>query len=325
MREPKQRGVSLRERITDSWQAPVVALLVLLLVWWLRGGSDVSEWAALPAVLVCTLGMRRLAAENALVRVRTWLPTTLFVLLMALPEWLQEWGSWQLAVLAYGLSLYWLMQSYESPCAERGLLLAGGGLGVACVVYPSLLLLVVVYLISMSVHLQVFRLRALSGFVIGLVVPLLLCGSVCMAFDRWDVLAGWVGELGEVGFVGNELLPQEVALLSLYWLLLYATAAVHYVLNCFDDKIRTRMCLYVLILQCGVLLVLLFLQAGHYRELSAMLAVGLAPLLGHYVALSRGRWNGVWVLVLLALYVALLVLPQTEWAALLDGMLGVVD
>lgn len=314
----------VKRSIAEGWGTPIVAFGVLLGVWAERGGAEPEAWTALPGVLVSTLILRRLAVVDALIRVRSWMPMSLFMLLMAMPAWFQSVGTWQVVMVAYVVSLYFLLGSYEEPHAEYRLLASGLALGVACVVYPSLFVLAIAYIVSMGVHLRVLRLRSLMGFLIGLFTPLWLWVVGCMACGQWDFLRAFRQEIVALEYVGRAWIPVGVGLVMLYWIVLYVTGAFHYVLTCFDDKIRTRMCIYVLVIQSAVLFMLLFLQADRYMEIGAMLSLTLAPIVGHFVVLSEGRGASVWCVVLLVMYAALTAVPMETLSPLMDGLFEIV-
>jgi len=131
-------------------------------------------------------------------------------------------------------------------------------------------------------------------------------GDVMRVADH--VLALWLWVLD---WDGLSLLP-AVWLLPMWCLLVFfgLTGIIHYMRKRYDDKIRTRMMLYVYVCVTVFLHVAFLLLPGQRMELLAMMAVSTSPLMAHYWAMTRGRVGWIVLIVSLVGWLAVLALAS---------------
>ena len=94
--------------------------------------------------------------------------------------------------------------------------------------------------------------------------------------------------------------------------LLSFVSSLHYLRTAFNDKIRTRMFFYAILMVHAVLLLLLILRPADYAILLPMLAMNSAPLVGHHLTLARRRGSELWFYTCLLFLVVLLVANYFE-------------
>ncbi len=82
-------------------------------------------------------------------------------------------------------------------------------------------------------------------------------------------------------------------------------AALHCMRTSFNDKIRTRMFLYLILTQELLIALFMVLQPAHFQVLLALLVMNSAPILSHYFALSGSRFARAVFVLFLFMFAAL--------------------
>ena len=81
-------------------------------------------------------------------------------------------------------------------------------------------------------------------------------------------------------------------IISLAVVMLFAVIGiVHYIRKYHDDKIRIRLIYGIFIWTDLATALFLVLQPQHYDHLIRMMVINTAPLIGHFLALTRTRWT----------------------------------
>ena len=86
------------------------------------------------------------------------------------------------------------------------------------------------------------------------------------------------------------------------FLVISLVSVVHFLRTAYNDKIRTRQYHYLLLLQVIPLLVVLGLLPQHFTTTFPLCIVTIAPLIGHYFALAKGRGLNLWFILWLILF-----------------------
>ena len=165
-------------------------------------------------------------------------------------------------------------------------------LGTSVLLIPQLYILVPLYFWYMAVFMRCLSWRTFWAGLIGLVLP------------AW-FLAGWCAVSGDFETVSTVLQtishPQPfntdsyVPYMSVHnvqtltWLFVTfvsLVATVHYLRTYFNDKIRTRMYLYIYVMQIAALWLLLLWQPDLYNLLMPLLMLCSCPIIAHFFALT---------------------------------------
>ena len=82
-------------------------------------------------------------------------------------------------------------------------------------------------------------------------------------------------------------MPLSHIVTALYVAVLSVVGMVHFRLNNYKDKIRTRMLFEIFSVMALCTILFIILQPQHIDYLLAMLIVSAAPMIGHYIALTH--------------------------------------
>lgn len=309
-------GRSLKDRITTSTATLFVTLVLVALLWLpedfsrlFTHGIEVAEALNLcgyVAMLFIMLALHYLVNDNALMRVRTWMAASVFLILNGIIFSLHSLRPVQAGVLLYVMSQYYLLKSYEKDHAERFIVASFMFLGTAAIFYPPILYLGILYFLSMLVHLHAFTPRSLLAGLFGVLIPIelyvgsmLLLGNTSILFDAVNSLVSF-GSLAVPHWTLTEMINTG------FVVLLFLIAYIHYSRTKFNDKIRTRMYFYVMMLQTTGMIALLALKPSDNALLLPFIVMECSPIIAHYLIFSRGIFGNIFfiLIILLTLLVA---------------------
>ncbi len=292
------RESNLRSRITTSTATLPVAAIICGVIWALVLNTTGEGWGTVAIVAAMTYLMVELNARYALLRVRSRMVGTAFMMVTtALPVPLSLTAIVPAAALTVMLfPLFAAYQSGQQPgtVCRTGLFLAAGSLA-----WPPLLLLALPLLAVMGIFLRTLSARHFFAFLFGLATPY----WIVAAWGVWQgtattMAAKWVDSMTFAAPAYDSLDTAAIAGTALIvWL--SVPAIIHTLRTAYNDKIRTRMYFYTLTVVHLTLLAALAAQPQHHAALLPLLAVTTAPLTAHHLTLSRGRSALVWFVVCL--------------------------
>lgn len=306
------RRHSLPNRVAEGQLLfPTCAALATLL-WWFP--VDSLDWHHIGGWVLCMLTSYVLTETNnanQLIRIRTRMVAAVWLILMATIGSLHPMQHGTLAAFSLAVSHYMLFRTYQrrEPTADtfHALLFAS----IASLFVPALVVLLPCYLWYLLVFMRVMSLRVLSAWLIGVVLPYLFVGAYCVAVEDFAFLVDHWHSLTTLGptllsDASCFTLEQKVVLGSVSVVALWS--AIHYLHNYYNDKIRVRMLLYILVFQFVVIEFTICLQPQWMASLLAPLIVVASPLVAHYFALTPSRFASILYLLSLVVLVAQAVL-----------------
>ena len=165
-------------------------------------------------------------------------------------------------------------------------------IGLASLTFVHILFFVPLIWLLMAFLLQCLSWRTWVASILGLLTP------------YWFGCCWWAWQQ-DFTFVFNHFMalgdfarPLDFSLLtvpqiiSLAVVMLFAVIGiVHYIRKYHDDKIRIRLIYGIFIWTDLAAALFLVLQPQHYDHLIRMMVINTAPLIGHFLALTRTRWT----------------------------------
>lgn len=300
------RESNLRSRITTSTATlPVVAILCGA-VWAAHLGTTPAGLGVVALVALMTYLMVELNARHALLRVRSRMVSTVFLLVAtALPSVLTL--SQAFAATALTAMLFPLFAVYQAGQRPGLVYYSGVCLGTGSLVYPPMLLLALPLLAAMGIFLRVLNVRHFFALLFGMVTPYWIAAAWGLWQGCADAMAGeWLCRMPFTTPCYHAL-PAGAHISAALIVGLSVPAIVHTLRTAYNDKIRTRMYFYTLIMLHLTMLGALAAQPQHYAMLLPLLTVTTAPLAAHHFTLSRGRSALLWFLICLMATAAVMV------------------
>lgn len=277
----------------------MVALVAVL--WLLPGVRDRELWLGLFATGITAYLMVEWNNRHALLRIRSRLTSSTFLILSAACPFLHRWTPDMLLPMCLAGAYFLLFSSYQKVRGEGEIFHAFLCIGLGSLLFPPIVVVVPFLYFSMIVQMRSFSLRTFLAGCLGLLLPYWGYVGWAVWHNRLDevlnVVEGYVRvSCPDYSVIG---LHEWVSLSFVGALLLFSI--IHYLRTAYNDKIRTRMFFYVLIIQVLLLVSMLLLFPQWNTVLLRMLLVPASPLIGHYLALARGRFMNAWFIFLLTL------------------------
>lgn len=306
----------LQNKVAESRLTLPVSVALFIVVR-LFQGVEVSFTAAAAALLcLCTAAvMLETNVALQILRVRSRLGESLWLLLAAAMPFLYGLDAPAVCAFCLAAGMGLLLCCYQNRNAVLLVFHSFLFLGAGSLLSPVMIPLALLFYFCLAFLMRAFSWKGLWAGIVGLLTPYwcwvaweACVGDVMRVADH--VLALWLWVLD---WDGLSLLP-AVWLLPVWCLLVFfgLTGIIHYMRKRYDDKIRTRMMLYVYVCVTVFLHVAFLLLPGQRMELLAMMAVSTSPLMAHYWAMTRGRVG--WIVLMVSLVGWLAVLALTSLA-----------
>ena len=299
---------------------PLCALLAVAL-WWLPQGHYSLDYAV---GLVLTLLTAYVIAEtnnsNMLIRTRSRMISSVWIFGAACIGLLHPFSPALLASFCLAVSYYLLFRSYQKPEPVVDAFHSLFMLSLGSIVVPKMIYLAPVFVWHLGVFMQAITLRTFFAALVGALLPFWFWAGWQMWEGDLAPMVAWLRDVQSVPWVwlrpfDETLAPTLPHIVFLALAVFSLWSAVSYLFHSFDDKIRTRMMLYVYVFQTLLLVLFGCLTATDDMLfcLLPLLLLSASPLLAHYFTLSNTWFSLIFFLlfVLTAAFIGILTLAPT--------------
>lgn len=298
----------LQNRISGSRFALPFTALYGTAVWLTGGLYHMQWWVQFACFVLSVLLMVELNNSNALIRIYSRMVSCSFIVLSVMPTFLMD--SIREAACATLMTAAYLplFHSYQNRAAAGPVFYSFLLTGIASLFYVHILVFIPVIWLMMATNLQSMSRRTLAASLIGTVTPYwfatlyyIYYASPAEALDHFRPLTV-MPQLPDYTpmTVGMMLTAAFMAVIAI-------TGTVHYIRTSYNDKIRTRMIYNCFILMTVTAAALLAAFPQHYDMLTRMLAINIAPLAAHFLALTKTRITNIAFCIIVAAAVAITV------------------
>lgn len=296
---------TFRHRVATGAFTLPLTVVIAAAVWAVADIKDVSLWAGLALALVLTYMLMELNNRNQLLRIRSRMVSSTFLLTLAACPWLHGTSMAYLVAIALIGVYFLLFAAYQDGRASGLVFYAFMLLAAAAIILPPFICLAPLLVFALLVQSRSLTWRTFFAAVFGAFLPLVY-------FTAWTL---WTEEFPDPLLPLFDWQPAVPTLetfshdqmLNAGWLMfLTLLSLLHYYRTNFNDKIRVRMFFYIIIEVELMLWAGLVFFPQHFDMIFLLLLVNTAPLTAHYFALARGRWPmTVWFVFNLLLLLAL--------------------
>lgn len=304
------RRATFQTRVTTSAATLFFSVVACMVMWLIPHWSEPLRLAGLGITLLTAYVMVEWNNAYSIMRVRSRMMSSVFVMLMGACPMLQEWNAHMLAPLCLLLCYYCLYRSYQKVRAEADLFHAFACLGIGCLFFPQLLYFVPLLLMCCLVQLRSLSLRSFMACLLGLMLPYWCYAGYAIWHNQLDLTVLHFEQLLSPQMPDYGTLSVEQVLAGAFITAAALLATFHYQRTAYNDRIRTRMFLNLLVVQEYLIIALLAVQPAHFNTFLRLLIANSAPLIAHYLTLARGRWFNAWFIIYLLLYAAFAVLMR---------------
>lgn len=278
---------------TSAFTLPVAAALTAF-IWMFSGISHLYVWLGLLVTVLTTYIMAESSNRYAMLRVRSRMISTVFLLSMAACPFLHSWEWSFLTMPCWLLSFILFFSTYQKPRPEGSIFYGFLLISMSSLIWLPILMSVPFFLISLGFHLRSLNWRSFCAAVFGLILPYwtlagyaIWKGNAEEIFSYFSAQIQW--ETPDYSTISHDEFYSFIVLTTLS-----LPSIIHYLRTAYNDKIRTRMFFYMLILQDLLLLIGGALQPEQCHLLLRLLIVNSAPIVAHHLTLARGKWAEGW-------------------------------
>ncbi len=280
---------------TGSFTLPVASFFATLL--WCADGICTLDrlWGWLLCSLITYLWLET-NNTYALIRIRSMLTPSIFVFLVGTALISHNLDNGVIISCLMLASYRFLFGTYQQSNAMPHVFHAFLCIGIGSIFFPWLFYFVPFYLWYTAFFLRSLSWRTFWAAIIGLVLPYWFWSGYAFYTNSLCKLGNHFLKLGEIQPIQmkNYLHPDTLQTIFIGWLLLLIfIASIHCIRTSFNDKIRTRMFFYIILMQELLIILFMTLQPKHFQTLSTLLLMNSAPILSHYFALTSSRFSNV--------------------------------
>lgn len=290
----------LQNKIAESrFSLPVVSALAVA-VCLLCGLLIQQLWMSFGALVVSSFLMMELNNANALIRIYSRMVSCSYLVMSCVACFLLQTQEVGLVQVFYAAFYVVLFRAYQDKRAVGNVFYAFMMLSIGSFFFVQLLYFVPVLWVLLYTHIMAGSWRTLSASVLGLLVPYWFLAGYYIYVDNLPALLEHFAAMASFQPLNLHLgwsTPQVLAMS--FVLVAYIIGTAHFHRNSFMDKIRTRMLYEVFTTMAVCCIVFAVLQPMHVNVLLGVLMVNTAPLLGHYIALTRSRLTNLTFILLL--------------------------
>ena len=301
-----------QNRVAESRIALPVTGVYAFAVCALGGLFTEQLWVQFVLLAVSSFLMMELNNVNALIRIYSRMVSCSFLVLAVMSQYLVvdvRCGIVQACFIAFYLFLF---SAYQDNRAMGRVFYAFLMLGIASTMFVQILFFVPLVWVLLCTNLMVRSFRAFVSSLFGLLVPYWFMVAYYLYIDDVDSLLDHFLQIAQFEPVlGWMDMPVSHILTAAYVAILAVVGMIHFRLNNYKDKIRTRMLFEIFSVLALAAIVFMILQPQHIDYLLALLIVSTSPMIGHYIALTNTFITNISFYVMLV--VALIITCANLW------------
>lgn len=318
------RNNRFQNHISESSITLPLCMVIGTLVWFWNGKKQAFDYtlsgvAALSLGILTTYVVMETANIFALLRIRSRMIATVWVVGISLMSFTHVFSDGWIAALAMAGSHYAMFLTYQQHQPVVHIFHSFLLLSIASLAIPQLLILVPLYYWYLLVFLRALTWRGFWAGIVGMVLPMCFVLGWSILCDDFNFLFSWI----------NELITTDIFVAEDYaWMLTYQNTEtlvfalvsllslvgiVHYLRNYYNDKIRTRMYLYIYVIQTVVCWLMILLSPDLYHHLAPVLMLGASTMIAHFFAQTRSIVSNLFFCLTLLIILALFTLNLGIW------------
>ncbi|MBR5654380.1 MAG: hypothetical protein IKX22_09905 [Prevotella sp.] len=263
-------------------------MVVTVATWMFRGLLEDRLWMQFICLGMSTYLMIELNNANQLLRVYSKMVSGSFLLLLIAANPL--FPSLRMSIIALcSVALYtMLFRCYQQKKSSGWVFYGFLCYGLASLVFPQIVFFIPFLWGSMAFNLYALNAKTFFSSLLGLLTPYWFLFGYSVFSGNLSFWPEHVSQLSQFAPLFDYSGVSEHQLVTFGFVAICALIGIiHYMRNSFSDKIQTRMLFEVFILMDVMSLLFLVLQPQHYEPLMGMLIVNTAPLLAHFITLTR--------------------------------------
>ncbi len=280
----------LQNRIAESGTIFFVSAFYTVVIWLVSGCELLHNWLQICCLILSAYLMREFTNNNSLIRIRTQLVSSIFLILSAAtPALFASTMSYAIDVCMIA-SLFLLFKTYQNEHSTGYIYFAFTCLGIASLLAIQVLYFVPILWLLTLTQLQSFNWRTWSASVLGLLTPYWICSPWIVFTSNWHLTATHFEGLTTFGplFDYSQFSFNEMLFLILV-IILSLISFIDFWQKSFLDSIRTRQFFGFFYILFVFALVLLSIRPDLHEIFIPVITACAAPLIAHFFALTHSK------------------------------------
>lgn len=284
----KMQVKRFQNKVAESRIALPITGIYAFLVCVAGGLFQQHLWAQFVLLALSSFLMMELNNANALIRIYSRMVSCSFLVLASMSHFLFadiQCGIVQACFVAFYLFLF---SAYQETSSVGRVFYAFLMLGIISMMFVQILYFIPVVWVLMCTNIMVGGVRVFASSVLGIVLPYWFLGGYFLYLGKLSTLAQHFVELTQFGSMEKWLNMPLNQILTIFMVASLAILGIiHFRINNYKDKIRTRMLFEFFSVMILFTLVFMILQPEHIPFLFTLLIVSTSPMIGHYIALTN--------------------------------------
>lgn len=285
--------------VTLIYMAGFMVIQVLL-------GHD--TWLQMALLGISSLLMAELNNANALIRIYSRMVSCSFIVMTTAASFLLSSTNTGWAQMGLIVFFIFLLHAYQDGHAAGWVFYAFAALSLASIPFVNILYLVPLLWIILGTNIMALTPRTFLSSLLGLMVPYWFVGAYAVAFQHLDWFALHFQALAQPGPLFDlSILNDHQAITFIFLMIITALGSIHFLIYSYQDKIRTRMIYEMFITLSISCMALMLFFPSLFNGFMSLAIVVIAPLIGHFLALTHSRLSNITFFVVIAAAFALTV------------------
>lgn len=275
-----------------------------------------SSLAGFLLFMLTTYIITETANTFTLLRIRSRMIASVWLAVIAIIPVLHDFSAGWVGAATMAGSYYTMFLSYQERDPVVDIFHTFVLLGCTILSVPELCILIPIYYWYMLVMLRCMSWRGLWAGVIGLLFPFSLVAGWCIVTDDYRFLLEQAEFLSNIHLFNSADYTCTVTVESLtcaFLGLLSFVGVIHFLRTYYNDKIRTRMFLYIYVTQTAVCWLVAAALPCRFEILLPLIVLNASTPIAHYFALTGSRLSNAFFCFTLLASVALLLHTFGLW------------
>ena len=302
----------IQNRIVESRWTQAYVVSAAILVWVIAGFHNLAIIVPGICLLLSTYLMMELNNANALIRIYSRMVSCSYVIFATMAALI--FPTIQSAIIILGFIGFYTFafRCYQDSHTPGYTFYAFFCISMASIVWVQALYFLPALWIIMRTNILSMSPRNFIASLLGLILPywfyagyLIVKGDITTLFNHFTNIAVFTEPFGLKILNTNQIITLSFVLTCAL------IGIIHFINKKRNDNIRTRLFYQAFITINLIAIIFLFLQPQHYEALLSVLIVTTAPLIAHFIALTRTKVTN-WMFLILT-YTAIIITLFNLW------------
>lgn len=267
-----------------------------------------DTWLQMALLGISSLLMAELNNANALIRVYSRMVSCSFIVMTTAASFLLSSTNTGWAQMGLIVFFIFLLHAYQDGHAAGWVFYAFAALSLASIPFVNILYLIPLLWIILGTNIMALTPRTFLSSLLGLMVPYWFIGAYAVVFQHLDWFALHFQTLAQPGPLFDlSILNDHQAMTFIFLMIITALGSIHFLIYSYQDKIRTRMIYEMFITLSISCMALMLVFPSLFNGFMSLAIVVIAPLIGHFLALTHSRLSNITFFVVIAAAFALTV------------------